>query len=211
MAFLKKWNNSTDTPTYNSWRSMRNRILYNSSENHKIYKEKGISICQRWLDSFDNFVDDMGIRPDGTTLDRIDSNGNYEPSNCCWADMRIQQNNKYGLTKIEKDGYVKTIGEWGFLLDLNDSEMNTIYRRYSKYNAKTYDELFCENLYSYRKSLESHKCLVCGSTESKKWRKSACANCYARALRYYTKLNQPIDIAGYATLVVKDLEKKESN
>lgn len=207
MAFPKKWNNGTDTPTYNSWRSMRNRILYNSSENHKTYKEKKISICQRWIDSFDNFFDDMGARPNGTTLDRIDSNGNYESSNCRWANMRTQQNNKYGLTKIEKDGHVKTIGEWGFLLDLNDSEMNTVYRRYSKYNAKTYDELFCENLYSYRKSLESHKCLVCGITESKKWRKETCANCYARALRYYAKLNQSVDIEKYVAIVAKDLEQ----
>lgn len=205
MAFVKKWNNNTDTPTYNSWRSMRNRVLYDSSESHKIYKEKGVSICQRWIDSFDNFVEDMGLRPDGATLDRIDSNGNYEPSNCRWADMRVQQNNKYGLTKIEKDGIVKTIGEWGFLLDLDEPEMNTIYRRHTKYNAKTYDELFCENLYSHRKSLESHSCLVCGATESKKWRKSACVNCYARALRYYKKSNQPVDIAGYATLVERSL------
>lgn len=198
---LKKWKNNTNTLTYNSWRSMRNRVLYNSCKNHRVYKSKGIQICQRWIESFDCFVDDMGVRPDGTTLDRIDPNGDYEPSNCRWADMRVQQNNKHGLTKIEKDGVVKTIGEWGFLLDLSESEMNTVYRRHTKYRAKTYDELFCENLYSHRKSLETHKCIVCGTMESKKWRKSACANCYARALRYFTKLGQPVDIGGYSKLI----------
>ena len=207
---VKKWRNNTDTLTYNSWRSMRNRVLYDSCKSHSLYKDKGIQICQRWIESFDCFVDDMGIRPDGTTLDRIDPNGNYEPSNCRWADMRVQQNNKYGLTKIEKDGVVKTIGEWGFLLDLSESEMNTVYRRHTKYNAKTYDELFCENLYSHRKSLETHKCIVCGTMESKKWRKSACANCYARALRYFTKLGQPIDIGGYAKLI-ENLIKENNN
>lgn len=208
---VKKWENNTDTPTYNSWRSMRNRVLYDSCKNHRIYKDKCIKIYQRWIESFDCFVDDMGIRPDGTTLDRIDPNGDYEPSNCRWADMRVQQNNKYGLTEIEKDGVVKTIGEWGFLLGLSESEMNTIYRRHTKYNAKTYDELFCGNLYSHRKSLETHKCIVCGTTESKKWRKSACANCYAKALRYFTKLGQPIDIAGYATLVEQELNVTKHN
>ena len=205
MAFPQKWVNSTSTPTYNSWRSMRNRILYDSSDSHKFYKEKGIIICQQWVDSFDVFVSDMGLRPQGTTLDRINPNGNYEPNNCRWADMRIQQNNKFGLTAIEKDGVIKTIGEWGFDIDLTEREMNTVYKRYSAHGAKTYDELFCENLYSFRKSLEKHRCLVCGTTESKKWRKSACANCYARALRYFKKVDKPVDIAGYATLIDNEL------
>lgn len=53
--------------------------------------------------------------------------------------------------------------------------------------------------------MAEHKCLVCECTESTKWRKSTCANCYARALRYYKKLKQPIDISGYATLVEQEL------
>lgn len=206
MSFIRKWENSTSTPTYNSWRSMRNRILYDSSDNHRFYKEKGITICQQWIDSFDVFVSDMGLRPHGTTLDRINPNGNYEPSNCRWATMRTQQNNKYGLTAIEKNGVVKTIGEWGFDLDLDEREMNTIYKRHSTHGAKTYDELFCVNLYSYRKSIEEHECLICKTTESKKWRKSVCANCYARALRYFKKINRPINIGGYAKLIENNIK-----
>lgn len=201
--FEKKWINDTNTPTYNSWRSMRCRVLFNSSDSHKFYKEKGITICQRWIDSFDDFVSDMGERPEWTTLDRINPNGNYEPENCRWATMRVQQNNKFDLTEIENNGEIKTIGEWAFELDLDERQKNTVYRRHSKYGAKTYDELFCENLYSYRKSLEVNTCIVCGTTESKKWRKSACANCYARALRHFKKLDKPIDIGGYAKLIEK--------
>ena len=186
--FKKKWVNETNTPTYNSWRSMRNRILFDSCDGHKFYKVKGISICQRWIDSFDNFVDDMGLRPDGTTLDRIDSNGDYEPNNCRWVDMRVQQNNKYSLSKIEKDGVVKTIGEWAHELGLSESQKNTVYKRYSSHGAKTYNELFCKHLLSYRKSVEKRECLVCKTKDSTKWRASACANCYARALRYFKKI-----------------------
>ena len=200
-----KWVNSTETITYNSWRSMRNRVLYDSCENHKFYKEKGIQICQRWVESFDCFVEDMGFRPVGTTLDRIDPDGNYEPSNCRWVDMRAQQNNKHNLTKIEKDGVVKTIGEWAHILGLSDKQKKMVYKRHSAHGAKTYDELFSGNLHSYRKSIEQHVCVVCKTTESSKWRKGACANCYARALRYYRKLKQPIDISGYATLVEQEL------
>lgn len=199
--FEKKWINGTKTPTYNSWRSMRNRILFDSSEGHRSYKEKGISICDRWVKSYDDFVCDMGFRPEGTTLDRINPNGNYDPLNCRWATMRVQQNNKFFLTEIEYNGSLRTIGEWAFDLDLDERQKNTVYKRHSKYNAKTYDELFCDNLYSYRKSLEKNICIVCGTTDSKKWRKSSCANCYAKALRYFKKLNQPIDICGYAKLV----------
>lgn len=176
---------------------MRNRILYESSDSHKIYRKKGIKICKRWLDSFDDFVSDMGLRPDGTTLDRIDPNGDYEPNNCRWATMRTQQNNKVGLTLIEKDGVKKTIGEWGFDLGLNDKEMNTVYKRHSFYGAKTYDELFCENLHSHRSLLKTYTCLVCGTVDSKKWRKSTCANCYAKALRYFKKIGEPLDIDVY--------------
>lgn len=201
--FEKKWINDTNTPTYNSWRSMRCRVLFNSSDNHIFYKVKGIKICQRWIDSFDDFVSDMGERPEGTTLDRINPDGDYEPENCRWATMRVQQNNKFDLTEIENNGEIKTIGEWAFELDLDERQKNTVYRRHSKYNAKTYDELFCDNLYSYRKSLEVNVCLVCGTSNSKKWRKSTCANCYARALRYFKKLNQPVDILNYLK-VIKD-------
>lgn len=195
--FQKKWINDTNTPTYNSWRSMRCRVLYDSCKDHKFYKGKGIKICQRWIDSFDDFVSDMGERPDGTTLDRINPNGNYEPENCRWATMRVQQNNKFDLTEIENNGEIKTIGEWAFDLDLDDRQKNTVYRRHSKYNAKTYDELFCNNLYSYRKSLEVNTCLVCGTSNSKKWRKSTCANCYAKVQRFFKKQGSPIDISAY--------------
>lgn len=196
-----KWVNKTQTLTYNSWRSMRNRVLCDSCDNHKFYKGKNISICDRWINSFDDFVSDMGERPIGTTLDRIDSNGNYEPSNCRWATMRVQQNNKYDLTEIEKDGEVKTIGEWSFEIDLDERQKNTVYKRHSKYGAKTYDELFCENLYSYRKSLEAHNCLGCKCTESKKWRKSFCNNCYAKAARYFKKIGEPVDVFKYAKII----------
>ena len=195
--FQKKWVNDTNTPTIVSWRSMRCRVLFDSSGSHIFYKVKGIKICQRWIDSFDDFVSDMGERPEGTTLDRIRPNGNYEPENCRWATMRVQQNNKFDLTEIENNGEIKTIGEWAFELDLDERQKNTVYRRHSKYNAKTYDELFCNNLYSYRKSLEVNTCLVCGTSNSKKWRKSTCANCYAKALRFSKKQGLPVDISAY--------------
>lgn len=75
------------TPTYKSWSEMKHRC------NHNIKKYRDVTYCDRW-NSFINFLEDMGERPDNTTLDRINFNGNYEPSNCRWAANEIQQNNK---------------------------------------------------------------------------------------------------------------------
>lgn len=87
------------TPTYKSWSEMKSRC----NNNIKKYKDK--TYCERW-EKFENFLEDMGERPENTSLDRIDNNGNYEPSNCRWASMEIQQNNKstnkYYLINNEK-------------------------------------------------------------------------------------------------------------
>jgi hypothetical protein len=73
-----------------------------SNPNHKSYKfygGRGIIVCDRWVSSFENFLKDMGNRPQGFTLDRIDPNGNYELTNCRWADDETQRKNKRVVDK----------------------------------------------------------------------------------------------------------------
>lgn len=90
------------TRTYKSWKEMRQRCLNPNSDKAKWYSLKGVKICQRWIDSFENFLFDMGERPDKTTLDRINPYGNYEPSNCRWATQKEQMNNtRYHYDKIQ--------------------------------------------------------------------------------------------------------------
>ena len=86
------------TPTYNSWLSMRTRCLKETNKAYHYYGGRGITICKRW-DKFENFLEDMGERPLKKSLDRINTNGDYEPKNCRWASDTEQARNKRGKAK----------------------------------------------------------------------------------------------------------------
>lgn len=80
--------------TYNTWLAMRHRCLYPTSRSWKNYGGRGITICERWLTSFENFLADMGVRPPRLTLDRIDNERGYGPDNCRWATHTEQARNR---------------------------------------------------------------------------------------------------------------------
>jgi len=85
------------SPTFKSWESMKQRCYNSNHHKYYIYGERGIKVCDRWIDSFVNFLEDMGERPEGMTLDRINPYGNYELSNCRWANLLIQRHNRRKL------------------------------------------------------------------------------------------------------------------
>ena len=86
----------SDSPTYQTWNAMRNRCCNPNWHAFKDYGGRGISVCERWRGEhgFENFLADMGERPDGKTLDRKNVNGNYEKDNCKWSTATEQRNNR---------------------------------------------------------------------------------------------------------------------
>jgi hypothetical protein len=93
------------TPTYKSWSEMKSRC-----GNTKRPDYEHVSYCDEWND-FKNFLRDMGVRPEGTTLDRIDPFGNYEPSNCRWADAVTQENNRRNNRRFMYKGELLTLAQ----------------------------------------------------------------------------------------------------
>jgi hypothetical protein len=100
------------TPEYNSWLAMRQRCTDINHSTYVNYGAKGIRVCDRWANSFQAFLTDMGRKPSkGATIDRIDVNGHYEPSNCRWASMNQQQNNKTNNRYAVVHGVRRTAAE----------------------------------------------------------------------------------------------------
>lgn len=94
LSELKTIHGMYGTPTYMSWRKMKERCLAEYYKEKEYYQDRGIGICQEWIESFQAFYDDMGERPEGTTLDRIDADKGYFKENCRWVDATIQAYNQ---------------------------------------------------------------------------------------------------------------------
>lgn len=113
------------TRTYTSWHSMKKRCTNPDSHCYHRYGGRGITFCNHWS-IFENFLKDMGIRPIGRTLDRIDPNGNYEPSNCRWSTQSEQCRNRCNNRRLTLHSQTKSVKDW---CKIYATSVTTFYRR----------------------------------------------------------------------------------
>ena len=103
----------TGTSEYQIWKNILARCRNANAPNHHNYGGRGITVCDRWLESFENFYADMGDRPSKQhTLDRIDNDGPYSPENCRWATWDVQYRNRRQTVSITYDGETKCRKDW---------------------------------------------------------------------------------------------------
>ena len=114
---------------YRIWRHMRTRCENINSPAYKWYGGRGIKICERWLE-FKNFFEDMGRRPSSNhSIDRIDVDGYYEPSNCRWTTLKVQQRNRSNNVIFTFNGVTASLAE---LCEINGCKYKTVHMRMSK-------------------------------------------------------------------------------
>ena len=120
------------TRLYKIWASMKNRCENPNRKDYKRYGQRGIKVCSDWSDflTFCEWATNNGYN-DGLTLDRIDVNGNYEPSNCRWATVKEQSNNRTNNHLITYNGETKTIAQWAEERNINH---DTLYSRINRMN-----------------------------------------------------------------------------
>lgn len=96
--------NSKYYSEYQRWKAMKRRCYYGKDKHFMDYGSRGIIVCERWKNSFENFINDMGKCPEKHSLDRIDNNGNYEPGNCKWSTSTEQAVNKRNVHWVVFNG-----------------------------------------------------------------------------------------------------------
>lgn len=123
-------NSAANTPEYRAWSSIKRRCYNAKATDYHRYGGRGIIVCDRWVNSFENFLADMGRRPSLVhSIDRIDVNGIYSPDNCRWATPEQQRLNTRVNHRLELNGEVRTVSEWQQLMGL---PKDLIYQRVNK-------------------------------------------------------------------------------
>lgn len=122
--------NGKITKEYRAWKAMKARCYAPCNKDMGKYQKLNIQVCDRWINSFDNFYDDLGNCPEGYSLDRIDPSKDYSPDNCRWTTWKIQSSNRGDFNKIfEYKGESKILKDWARFFGINYTTLyNRLYR-----------------------------------------------------------------------------------
>ena len=116
------------TKTYAAWSAMRRRCYDPKNSKYHRYGGRGISVCDAWLNSFENFLQDMGEAPENMSLDRINNNGNYTPENCRWATQKEQVNNR-NVPLYTFNNETRSLKEWSKLSGVSEVTLRARLRK----------------------------------------------------------------------------------
>lgn len=128
---LNRTHGMANHPAYNVWLNMRRRCHDTAYPKYQSYGARGITVCERWRTSFENFLEDMGERPSlKHSIERLDNNGNYEPTNCIWTDdLLVQANNTRSNHLLVLNDKSQTIAQWARELEMPYSTLMARIRR----------------------------------------------------------------------------------
>lgn len=112
------------TKVHAVWKSMVFRCHNPKDRSFHNYGGRGITVCTEWRESFSQFIADMGLRPDGFDIDRIDNNKGYGPDNCRWVSRKRNLNNRRNNRRIQFNGQSRTIAQWADALGINYRTLN---------------------------------------------------------------------------------------
>lgn len=104
---------------YRIWVGIKDRCTNPNDPAYPRYGGRGIKVCERWINSFENFFEDMGDRPAGQSIERVDNDGDYDPSNCVWASRTVQNRNKSTNRLIAHAGAVRCLNDWAAITGIN--------------------------------------------------------------------------------------------
>lgn len=178
-----------------SWRAMKTRCYNKNQTSYENYGGRGISVCERWLDSFENFYEDMGEPPVGSySIDRIDNNGNYSPENCKWSTTKQQARNKRNTVRYNIDGVEKSLREW---CEDSGVKYQTAYMRITRQGWDAKEAIFTKaSLYNngaYRKYILNGESL--SLTEISERCKISYATLWKRINHYGMTLQQAVSLS----------------
>lgn len=133
LSYLRKHGHTSHkgrSKEYSAWNSMINRCGNPLDPKYKDYGERGIIVCERWVKSFSNFISDMGCAPTKKhSIDRINNDGNYEPSNCRWATKKEQGQNRRNNVWLEHNGKKMILADWSKELEVQSGSITTRLKR----------------------------------------------------------------------------------
>lgn len=169
-------------------KNMIDRCHNPKNDSFRHYGGRGIYICEQWLNNRNAFTEwalrnghDMDL-----SIDRIDNDKGYSPSNCRWVSTSTQASNQRRYCKVTIDGVEMTVYEASVKAGAKSkSDFTRFSKRLRNYNVTTMSELACEHLLSHRVNVRDNKCLTCGRDESCKWRDNGtkCNTCYCKEHR----------------------------